>query len=70
MVIQEDGNMLTAKAEPKMVLITTELKEGILTLNAPEMPVLNVKIPLNSKQAISCRYLIYSFCLFYVSNYH
>ncbi|CAK8671907.1 unnamed protein product [Clavelina lepadiformis] len=55
MVIQSDGNMQTARAEPKLVLIATKVEDGILTLNAPGMPVLNVEIPINSKQAITCR---------------
>ncbi|XP_076820942.1 mitochondrial amidoxime reducing component 2-like [Clavelina lepadiformis] len=40
--------MLTARAEPTMVLITAEVKERALTLNAPGMPAINVKIPQNT----------------------
>ncbi|KAJ6666926.1 hypothetical protein lerEdw1_018928 [Lerista edwardsae] len=50
-VIHEDGRMLSAKQEPRLVLVSVTCEEGYLTLNAPEMKAL--RIPVKQPQTHS-----------------
>ncbi|XP_066474879.1 mitochondrial amidoxime reducing component 2-like isoform X5 [Tiliqua scincoides] len=50
-VIQEDGRMLSAKQEPRLLLVSVTCEEGYLILNAPEMKTL--RIPVEQPQTNS-----------------
>nr|XP_020642274.1 mitochondrial amidoxime-reducing component 1-like isoform X2 [Pogona vitticeps] len=55
-VIKEDGNMLSAKQEPRLVLISVTCKDGCLTLNAPEMEPLKIPVELPRTNSVwNCR---------------
>ena len=57
MVIQSDGNMMTARKEPLLVTIRVEIDADneILHLSAPEMSPIKVPIPKDTNKAIACK---------------
>uniref|UniRef100_A0A6J0T0T0 Mitochondrial amidoxime reducing component 2-like n=1 Tax=Pogona vitticeps TaxID=103695 RepID=A0A6J0T0T0_9SAUR len=56
LVIKEDGHMVTARQEPRLVLITVNSKNGHLILNAPEMKELTIPAKLPKKNPVkNCR---------------
>ncbi|KAH0622685.1 hypothetical protein JD844_025196 [Phrynosoma platyrhinos] len=55
-VMKEDGEMLSAKQEPRLVLISVTCEDGYLTLNAPEMKALRIPIELPRTNSVrNCR---------------
>ncbi|XP_021491467.1 mitochondrial amidoxime reducing component 2 isoform X1 [Meriones unguiculatus] len=56
MVVKEDGHMVTARQEPRLVLVSITLENNYLTLEAPEMDpvVLPIKLP-SSNKIYDCR---------------
>ncbi|XP_072503893.1 mitochondrial amidoxime reducing component 2 [Notamacropus eugenii] len=56
LVIKEDGHMVTARQEPRLVLITTTWNDDQMTLSAPDMDDLVVPRKLSSTNAVrDCR---------------
>ncbi|XP_009871235.1 PREDICTED: mitochondrial amidoxime reducing component 2-like, partial [Apaloderma vittatum] len=56
LVIKEDGHMVTARQEPRLVLISVGSENGHLTLEAPEMKKLSVPVKLPRKNPVyNCR---------------
>lgn len=51
MVVKEDGHMVTARQEPRLVLVSITLENNSLTLEAPGMDpmVLPIKLPSSNK---------------------
>jgi hypothetical protein len=51
MVVKEDGHMVTARQEPRLVLVSITLENNYLTLEAPGMEqiVLPIKLPSSNK---------------------
>lgn len=51
MVVKEDGHMITARQEPRLVLVTITLENNYLMLEAPGMEpiVLPIKLPSSNK---------------------
>ncbi|XP_021054053.1 mitochondrial amidoxime reducing component 2 [Mus pahari] len=51
MVVKEDGHMVTARQEPRLVLVSITLENNHLTLEAPgmEQMVLPIKLPSSNK---------------------
>lgn len=51
MVVKEDGHMVTARQEPRLVLVSITLENNYLTLEAPGMDpmVLPIKLPSSNK---------------------
>lgn len=51
MVVKEDGHMVTARQEPRLVLVSITLENNYLTLEAPDMDpmVLPIKLPSSNK---------------------
>lgn len=50
MITDEDGKFLTARAEPKIILIKPSVNGDILTLTAPKMEPININMSnLNGK---------------------
>lgn len=57
LVTKEDGHMVTARQEPRLVLISVSCENGHLTLEAPEMKMLCVPVKLPRKNPVrNCRY--------------
>lgn len=56
MVVKEDGHMVTARQEPRLVLVSITLENNYLTLEAPGMDqmVLPIKLP-SSNKIYDCR---------------
>ncbi|XP_044285653.1 mitochondrial amidoxime reducing component 2-like [Varanus komodoensis] len=56
LVIKEDGHMVTARQEPRLVLISITSENGCLILSAPEMNDLRIPVSLPTRNAIqNCR---------------
>lgn len=56
LVITEDGHMVTARQEPRLVLISVNCEDGYLMLNASDMKELRVPIKLPKKNPVhNCR---------------
>ncbi|XP_066474849.1 mitochondrial amidoxime reducing component 2-like isoform X2 [Tiliqua scincoides] len=56
LVIKEDGHMVTARQEPRLVLISVTSENGYLTLSAPEMKDLEIPVKLSRKNPVwNCR---------------
>nr|XP_013805198.1 PREDICTED: mitochondrial amidoxime reducing component 2-like [Apteryx mantelli mantelli] len=56
LVTKEDGHMVTARQEPRLVLISVGCENGYLTLNAPEMKKLCFPVNLPRKNPVqNCR---------------
>ncbi|XP_030302736.1 mitochondrial amidoxime reducing component 2 [Calypte anna] len=56
LVIKEDGHMVTARQEPRLVLITVYCENGHLILEAPDMKELYLPIKLPKKNPVkTCR---------------
>lgn len=51
MLVKEDGHMVTARQEPRLVLVSITLENNYLTLEAPGMEqiVLPIKLPSSNK---------------------
>ncbi|XP_015280865.1 PREDICTED: mitochondrial amidoxime reducing component 2-like [Gekko japonicus] len=49
LVVKEDGHKVTAREEPRLVLISLTCKNGYLTLSAPEMKDLHIPAELSPK---------------------
>lgn len=57
LVTKEDGHMVTARQEPRLVLISVSCEDGQLALEAPEMKRLCVPVKLPRKNPVrNCRY--------------
>ncbi|XP_060610208.2 mitochondrial amidoxime reducing component 2-like isoform X1 [Anolis sagrei] len=57
-VMKEDGEMLSAKEEPRLVLISVTCEDGYIMLNAPEMKTLKIPLELPRTNAVrNCRRL-------------
>ncbi|XP_053164621.1 mitochondrial amidoxime reducing component 2-like isoform X2 [Hemicordylus capensis] len=55
-VIKEGGYMLSAKEEPRLVLVSVTCEHGYLTLNAPEMKALRIPVELPRTNSVwNCR---------------
>ncbi|OPJ72252.1 mitochondrial amidoxime reducing component 2 [Patagioenas fasciata monilis] len=56
LVTKEDGHMVTARQEPRLVLISVGSEDGYLTLEAPEMKKVCVPVKLPRKNPVrNCR---------------
>ncbi|XP_042311205.1 mitochondrial amidoxime-reducing component 1-like isoform X2 [Sceloporus undulatus] len=56
LVIKEDGHMVTARQEPRLVLISVNSRNGHLILNAPEMKELAIPVKTSGKNPVkNCR---------------
>ncbi|KAH0622683.1 hypothetical protein JD844_025194 [Phrynosoma platyrhinos] len=56
LVIKEDGHMVTARQEPRLVLISITNENGYLILSAPEMKDLRIPATLSNKNPVhNCR---------------
>ncbi|XP_077196079.1 mitochondrial amidoxime reducing component 2-like [Paroedura picta] len=56
LVIREDGHMVTARQEPRLVLISVACENGNLILNAPEMKELSIPVKLPGGNPVkNCR---------------
>nr|XP_060610209.1 mitochondrial amidoxime reducing component 2-like [Anolis sagrei ordinatus] len=56
LVIKEDGHMVTARQEPRLVLISITNENGCLHLSAPEMEDLHIPATLSIKNSVhNCR---------------
>uniref|UniRef100_A0A670ZAE9 Mitochondrial amidoxime reducing component 2 n=1 Tax=Pseudonaja textilis TaxID=8673 RepID=A0A670ZAE9_PSETE len=56
LVIKEDGHMVTARQEPRLVLVSITNQNGYLTLSAPEMKDCRIPVKLSTKNPIrDCR---------------
>ncbi|KAM6272936.1 mitochondrial amidoxime reducing component 2-like [Spheniscus humboldti] len=56
LVTKEDGHMVTARQEPRLVLISVSCENGHLTLDAPEMEKLSLPIKVPGKNPVqNCR---------------
>lgn len=57
-MIKEDGHMVTARQEPRLVLISVAGDNGCLTLSAPEMKDLQIPVKPSTKNPVwNCRWL-------------
>ncbi|KAJ1157705.1 hypothetical protein NDU88_010405 [Pleurodeles waltl] len=55
-VVKEDGNTVTARQEPKLVLISVSYKGDFLTLSAPDMEEVHIPLKLPSSNPVrNCR---------------
>ncbi|KAM8810154.1 mitochondrial amidoxime reducing component 2 [Eudromia elegans] len=56
LVTKEDGHMVTARQEPRLVLVSVGCEDGCLTLSAPAMSQLRVPLRLPRRNRVrSCR---------------
>ncbi|KAG8123294.1 hypothetical protein E2320_018668 [Naja naja] len=56
LVIKEDGHMVTARQEPRLVLVSITNQNGYLTLSAPEMKDYRIPVKLSTKNPVrDCR---------------
>ncbi|NWW41389.1 MARC2 protein, partial [Panurus biarmicus] len=56
LVIREDGHMVTARQEPRLVLISADLDDGHLILEAGDMERIGVPVKLPEKNPVrNCR---------------
>ncbi|ETE66663.1 MOSC domain-containing protein 2, mitochondrial, partial [Ophiophagus hannah] len=56
LVIKEDGHMVTARQEPRLVLVSITSQNGYLTLSAPEMKDCRIPVKLSTKNPVrNCR---------------
>ncbi|XP_039424639.1 mitochondrial amidoxime reducing component 2 [Corvus cornix cornix] len=56
LVIREDGHMVTARQEPRLVLISVSCEDGHLTLEAADMEKMRVPVKLPEKNPVrNCR---------------
>uniref|UniRef100_A0ACB8GAM1 Uncharacterized protein n=1 Tax=Sphaerodactylus townsendi TaxID=933632 RepID=A0ACB8GAM1_9SAUR len=56
LVTKEDGHMVTARQEPRLVLISVVCENGHLILNAPEMKELSIPVNLPKENPVkNCR---------------
>ncbi|KAM4679604.1 mitochondrial amidoxime reducing component 2-like [Amazona ochrocephala] len=56
LVTKEDGHMVTARQEPRLILISVSCEDGHLTLEAPEMKKLCLPVKLPRKnRVVNCR---------------
>ncbi|XP_054848127.1 mitochondrial amidoxime reducing component 2-like [Eublepharis macularius] len=56
LVIKEDGHKVTAREEPRLVLISLTSENGYLILSAPEMEDLHIPVELSPKNLVhNCR---------------
>nr|XP_025963973.1 mitochondrial amidoxime reducing component 2-like [Dromaius novaehollandiae] len=56
LVTKEDGHMVTARQEPRLVLVSVGCEKGCLTLNAPAMEKLCFPVNLSRKNPVrNCR---------------
>ncbi|XP_061481132.1 mitochondrial amidoxime reducing component 2-like [Rhineura floridana] len=56
LVMKEDGHVVTARQEPRLVLISITNESGCLTLSAPEMKDLHIPAQLSTKNPVqNCR---------------
>ncbi|XP_053239114.1 mitochondrial amidoxime reducing component 2-like isoform X1 [Podarcis raffonei] len=56
LVIKEDGHMVTARQEPRLVLVSVNCENGLLILNAPEMKELTIPITAPKNNPVkTCR---------------
>nr|XP_056708816.1 mitochondrial amidoxime reducing component 2-like [Euleptes europaea] len=56
LVIKEDGHKVTAREEPRLVLISLACESGHLILSAPEMKDLHIPVELSPKNPVqNCR---------------
>lgn len=56
LVIKEDGHMVTARQEPRLVLVSVNCENGLLILNAPEMKELSIPITAPKNNPVkTCR---------------
>lgn len=57
LVIREDGHMVTARQEPRLVLISADCENGHLILEAGDMEKISVPVKLPKKNPVlNCRY--------------
>ncbi|CAG0922158.1 unnamed protein product [Notodromas monacha] len=56
MIVDEAGQLVSARTHPKSVLINAEIiEEGLLRLTAPDMPPLELNFPSNASNTPECR---------------
>uniref|UniRef100_A0A6J0T5M2 Mitochondrial amidoxime reducing component 2-like n=1 Tax=Pogona vitticeps TaxID=103695 RepID=A0A6J0T5M2_9SAUR len=56
LVIKEDGHMVTARQEPRLVLISIANENDCLTLSAPEMKDIHIPVRLSTRNPVkNCR---------------
>lgn len=57
LVIREDGHMVTARQEPRLVLISADCDDGHLVLEAGDMERISVPVKLPKTNPVrNCRY--------------
>src|SRR5215210_8973039 len=57
MVVDESGEFLTQRDHPRMALIAPELTDGLLKVNAPDMPPL--ELPLDPRPTVLTRVTVW-----------
>ena len=55
LLVQPDGNMMTARKEPRMVTISVEPVSGGVTLSAPDTPSITVPFPTDESKGVRCK---------------
>ncbi len=59
LVIAEDGHMVTARQEPRLVLVSLTLEGRDVCLNGPDMEELRFPVRQSSNRIIDCRFYIW-----------
>lgn len=60
LVVTGDGHQVTARQEPRLVLLSLSCQDGRLCLNAPGMEQLSIALSQPQNQVMNCRLV----CLF------
>ncbi|XP_023695028.1 mitochondrial amidoxime-reducing component 1 [Paramormyrops kingsleyae] len=55
LIVTDDGHQVTARQEPRLVLLSLTCQDGRLCLNAPGMEQLNIPLSQPQNQVINCR---------------
>ena len=55
LLIQPNGNMMTARKEPRMVTVSIELGKDNVTLSAPNAESITVTLPTDESKGVQCK---------------
>ncbi|XP_030642680.1 mitochondrial amidoxime-reducing component 1 [Chanos chanos] len=55
LIIYEDGQMVTARQQPRLVLVSLKCEGGQLCLDGPDMETLRVPLPKSNNAVYNCR---------------
>lgn len=60
LVVNEEGNMVTARQESRLVLVSLTFEGGRAVLNGPDMEELKFPISQPDYPVVNCRCFVYS----------